>query len=96
MSVATTPWEGKCPSSKGLFDILARRQHDPHSTILGENLVVIYLVQYALMERNVGCRLPNEDDWHGVFLAVAGFALFHPFCHAVAYRLHRGRITIKL
>lgn len=74
----------------------------PHLTILGENPLVIYLLQYALLEMNgifLIAPLEGLDDavsvGAGVY-AVVGYVLFYLFCYAVARRLHRDNTIIKL
>ncbi len=65
----------------------------PHLAALGMNPLVIYIVQAAL------------GDMHGPFvvrsdsaapMALLGFAAFYFACYAVAWRLYKDRIVIKL
>lgn len=71
----------------------------PGLSILGENPLVIYLVQYSLLEMN-GVYLPESiteiPGPAGMLIALLGFTLFYGFVYAVAYRLHRDKIIIKL
>lgn len=64
----------------------------PHLTILGMNPLAIYLVQYSLLEMN-GKYIPEDS---GVVLGTVAFVLFYLFNYAVARRLARDKIIIKL
>jgi predicted acyltransferase len=64
----------------------------PHLTVLGENPLIIYLLQYALLEMN-GVYIAED---HGAVVALVGFACFYGFCYLAAKRLHDQKILIKL
>lgn len=65
----------------------------PHLSALGVNPLVVYIVQQALGEMH-GAFIVAEDS--GIAMACVGFAAFYLSCYAVAWRLHRDRIVIKL
>lgn len=65
----------------------------PHLTALGMNPLVIYVVQQALGAMH-GAFLVSEDS--SVVVAVLGFVAFYLACYAVAWRLHKDRIVVKL
>lgn len=65
----------------------------PHFTALGLNPLVIYIVQQALGDMH-GTFVVPEDS--GPALAVFGFVAFYLACYAVAWRLERDRVLIKL
>ncbi len=71
----------------------------PHLSVLGENPLVIYLLQYSLLEMN-GTFLPDSvvesTSVTSVILGFIGFALFYGFCYAAAWRLHQDKTIIKL
>ncbi|NLF57550.1 MAG: DUF1624 domain-containing protein [Candidatus Hydrogenedens sp.] len=64
----------------------------PHLSVLGMNPLVIYIVQQALGDMH-GTIIPESS---GPAAALAGFAGFYLICYAVAWKLHRDRIIIKL
>ena len=70
-----------------------------HLSLFGENPLVIYLLQYSVLENN-GVYLP-ESFTHATGLgpaviALVGFSLFYACMYAVAWRLHEDKIIIKL
>lgn len=65
----------------------------PHLSALGMNPLVIYMVQQALLDMHGTFIVPEES---GVALALLGFAALYLSCYAVAWRLHKDRIIIKL
>ncbi|MBX7259318.1 MAG: heparan-alpha-glucosaminide N-acetyltransferase domain-containing protein [Candidatus Hydrogenedentes bacterium] len=65
----------------------------PHLTALGLNPLVIYIVQQALGDMHDGYIVSQES---GVALAILGFAAFYLSCYAVAWRLQKDRVIIKL
>jgi predicted acyltransferase len=65
----------------------------PHKTALGTNPLVIYIVQYALGEMYNTFVVPKES---GPGLALLGFAAFYLSCYAVAWRLYKDKVIIKL
>ncbi len=67
----------------------------PHLTVLGENPLVIYLVQYALLEINLGYFAPTGNSSE-VPIGLVGFVCVYLFCYAVAKRLHDQEYIIKL
>lgn len=67
----------------------------PMLPILGENPLVIYLIQYSLFEMNGGYieqTNTSADYLYGIFL----FAGVLAFCYAAALRLHKQGYIIKL
>jgi predicted acyltransferase len=67
----------------------------PHLSVLGENPLVIYLVQYSLFEMNETYIHPAGDS-SDVPVALIGFVCVYMFCYAVAKRLHDQKYLIKL
>jgi predicted acyltransferase len=65
----------------------------PHLSELGMNPLVIYIVQQALLDMHGAFIVPEES---GIALALLGFAALYLSCYAVAWRLYRDRIIIKL
>lgn len=65
----------------------------PHLTVLGQNPLVIYILQYLIMDSS--SRFFPEDTWFlpGVF---AGFTAYYGLCYGTAYFLHRKNIIIRL
>lgn len=67
----------------------------PMLPILGENPLVIYLIQYSLFEMNSGYieeTKTSADYLYGILL----FAGVLGFCYAAALRLHKQGYIIKL
>lgn len=64
----------------------------PTLTPMGANPLVIYLVQYALLEIH-GTVVPEDS---ATLAALLGFAGFYLVCYAVARHLHRSNIIIKI
>lgn len=65
----------------------------PILTILGMNPLVIYTVQYALLELYDTFIVPEDS---GVVLALLGFTALMGACYAVAWRLYKDNVVIKL
>ncbi|MFA6245091.1 MAG: heparan-alpha-glucosaminide N-acetyltransferase domain-containing protein [Candidatus Hydrogenedentales bacterium] len=65
----------------------------PHLTALGLNPLVIYIVQQALGDMHKSFIVSEES---GPAMAVLGFAAFYLSCYAVAWRLQKDKIVIKL
>ena len=65
----------------------------PMLTILGLNPLVFYMVQQALLDMH-GTFIVPEDS--GPLMAVAGFAALILACYAVAWRLYKDNVVIKL
>ncbi|MBI4557972.1 MAG: DUF1624 domain-containing protein [Candidatus Hydrogenedentes bacterium] len=70
-----------------------KRWRIPHLSELGMNALVVYAVQQALGDMH-GSFLVPEDS--GPLVAVLGFATFYLACYAVAWRLHKDHVIIKL
>lgn len=71
----------------------------PHLTILGENPLVIYLVQYALFEMNgsyVEEWVTLNNTAADLPFAILSYLGVYWFCYAVARRLHSQGYIIKL
>jgi predicted acyltransferase len=70
-----------------------------HLSLFGENPLVIYLVQYSLLENN-GIYLPERfakaTGLGTAVIALGCFAIFYGFMYAIAWRLHKDKIIIKL
>lgn len=64
----------------------------PHLSVLGKNALTIYVVQQALL----GMHGTFISDKSGVIMAIAGFLCVYLLCYAVAWRLHKDNIIIKL
>ncbi len=64
----------------------------PHLSVLGKNALVIYIVQQALLDLHEGF-ISHES---GVLMTLAGFVAFYFMCYAVAWRLHKDNIIIRL
>jgi uncharacterized membrane protein len=64
----------------------------PTLTVLGQNALFIYLLQYALMEIH-GAYIPDSS---GVLPALLGFAGMYGFCYLAARKLYNEGIIIKL
>lgn len=75
----------------GVCDLL--RVQIPHLTVFGTNPLVIYILQWCIMES--ACRfIPDETtNWMGIWL---GFAVFYGICYGTAYYLHQKKIFVKL
>lgn len=65
----------------------------PMLTVLGMNPLVIYIVQYAVLELYDTFIVPEDS---GPALALAGFTAFYLACYAVAWRLYKDNVVIKL
>jgi predicted acyltransferase len=65
----------------------------PHLTVLGRNPLVLYLVQYALINLS-GTFIVGRDA--SVPMALLGFALFYMACYAVAWRLWKDGVVVKI
>lgn len=65
----------------------------PHLTVLGMNPLVIYIVQQALGDMH-GSFIVRDDS--SASIALLGFAAFYLSCYAVAWRLAKDRVVIKL
>ena len=75
----------------GLCEIL--NVQVPHLTILGQNPLFIYILQYLIMD-SAEHFLPGKTTFlPGV---LAGFAVFYAVCYGSAYYLHQKNIIIKL
>jgi predicted acyltransferase len=75
----------------GLCEILNIRI--PHLSILGQNPLVIYILQYLILD-SAERSVPKDTSFlPGV---LAGFAVFYAVCYGSAYFLHRKNISIKL
>jgi predicted acyltransferase len=76
----------------------------PTLTIVGENPLVIYILQYALMamsgsyffSEEFGKIKPAVATFGDYAWAIFGFCVFYWFCWAVAKRLHNQGYIIKL
>ncbi len=73
----------------------------PGFSIIGKNPLTIYLVQFCLLEMyktfpqfSEHVKLFPEDS--GVIRALVGFVLFSLFNYAVAWRLHKDDVIIRL
>ena len=65
----------------------------PHLTVLGMNPLVIYILQWCLME-SAHRFIPKETtNWPAI---MAGFALFYAVCYGTAYVLYKKNIFVKL
>ncbi len=64
----------------------------PHLTVLGQNPLIIYVLQYSLMEMNES-YIPESS---GFLLACIGFVCMYLFCYLAAKRLHDDNILIRL
>ena len=64
----------------------------PHLSILGENPLIIYLMQYSLMEMR-GSYIPEDSI---LPLAILGYVIFYGFHYLAARSLHKQGIIIKL
>jgi predicted acyltransferase len=73
-----------------LADIWGRRI--PHLSVLGENALVIYIVQALLMDVH-GSIVPEDSS---VAMALLAFAGIYLACYAVAWKLHKDGIIVKL
>lgn len=73
-----------------LSDVFGREI--PGLSVLGSNALTIYIVQQCMLEIG-GTYIPRDS---GVLMASVGFTVFYLCCYAVAYRLHKDRIIIKL
>ena len=75
----------------------------PTLTIVGENPLIIYLLQYSLLSINGSylgealetTKVADATAWTYLF-ALAGFCVFYWFNHAAAKRLHDQGYIIKL
>lgn len=65
----------------------------PMLTVLGMNPLVIYIVQYALLELYNTFVVPEDS---GVLRALLGFTALILACYAVAWRLYKDKVVIKL
>jgi predicted acyltransferase len=65
----------------------------PHLTALGMNPLVIYIVQQALGDMHGSFLVPDDST---PYMAVLGFTAFYLACYAVAWRLEKDRVVIKL
>lgn len=65
----------------------------PHLATLGMNPLVIYIVQQALGDMH-GSFIVSGDS--SLYMAVLGFTAFYFACYAVAWRLEKDRVVIKL
>lgn len=65
----------------------------PHLTVLGMNCLVLYLVQQALGDMHGPLVVPEDA---GIGMAVFGFVVFYLICYAVAWRLYKDKVVIKL
>lgn len=70
-----------------------KRLRLPHLSALGLNPLVIYIVQQALGDMHGSFLVPQNS---GSWLALLGFAAFYLACYAVAWRLAKDRVIIKL
>lgn len=77
------------------FHLIAEKKswHIPHLSVLGMNSLVVYLTQQALLDMNGIIIVSKNADWRG---ALFSFAVFYIICYAVARKLHKDRIYIKL
>lgn len=64
----------------------------PGLSVIGKNALTIYIVQQCMLE--IGGTYVSEDS--GIPVAVLGFIVFYLCCYAVAYRLHKDNMIIKL
>lgn len=65
----------------------------PHLTAFGMNPLVIYILQWCIME-SAGRFIPEETtNWLGIGL---GFAVFYAVCYGTAVVLQRKNIFVKL
>ena len=65
----------------------------PHLQTLGVNALTIYIVQQALGNMHGPLVVESES---GPLLAIAGFLVFYLVCYAVAWRLKKDGIFIRL
>ena len=65
----------------------------PTLSVLGMNPLVIYIVQYALLELYDTFIVPKDS---GVTMALVGFTALILACYAVAWRLYKDNVVIKL
>ena len=75
----------------------------PHLTILGENPLIIYVLQYSLLEMNHTYVDHLQERWGfeqntlgDIPIALIGFVIFYLFCYACAKRLHDQKIIVKI
>ena len=78
----------------------------PTLSILGQNPLIIYLVQYTLLmlwgEVVIDSFTEGGENYElltrhsGVIAATIGFALFYAFNYGVAWKLHKDKTIIKL
>jgi len=67
----------------------------PHLSTLGENPLVIYLLQYSIFEIHHAYIKPANTPSE-IPVALAGFTIIYLFCYFCAKRLHDEEIIIKL
>lgn len=67
----------------------------PHLSILGENPLVVYLLQYSIFEIHHAYIKPTDTSTD-IPVALVGFVVVYLFCYACAKRLHDEEIIIKL
>ena len=69
-----------------------RRIEIPTLTVLGMNPLVIYVLQYSLLAINDG-YMPEDS---GALPSLLGLAVFYFVCFAVAWRLWRDKLFLRL
>lgn len=65
----------------------------PHLTVFGMNPLVIYILQWCIMESAERFIPEDITNWGIIF---AGFAVFYGVCYGTAYFLYRKNIFVKL
>ena len=74
-----------------LCDVLKVRV--PHLTAFGMNPLVIYILQWCIMETSHRFIPEETTNW---FAIMAGFAVFYGICYGTAYTLYKRKIFVKL
>ncbi len=65
----------------------------PHLTVLGMNPLVIYILQWCIMESTHRFIPEHATNWFGI---LGGFLVFYGMCYGAAYALYRKNIFVKL
>jgi predicted acyltransferase len=73
----------------------------PGFSVIGKNPLTIYLVQYSLLGMygtfpQLSDDIPLFPEDSGVLWATVGFVVFYLFNYAVAWRLHKDDVIIRL
>ena len=69
----------------------------PHLSALGMNPLVIYLVQYSLLEmRHTYLPRRFSEEGANILPGLIGYVVFYFVVYAAAWRLHKDKVIIKL